>query len=129
MTDFADSLTLLAVNRFLLIVLMFSFFSSIAVGEEACCSIFEDSGFSSSIDNSMAESGDADLHFCEEGTDSSNSHGDHFHFCVGCSHVPFLQTQTFTLGDYSMLTNPLSSKYHFFITSLYIDGPFQPPKA
>lgn len=91
--------------------------------------MFEDSGFSASVENSANEGQLIDLHICEEGADSSNSHGDHFHVCIGCSHVPFLQVQMVALDDAEILTKPHPMSYLFFLTSLYIDGPFQPPKA
>ena len=104
-----------------------SLFSSISLGEEACCSIFEEAQVSlSSHHDSIVEAGQ---HFCEQESDSSTSHEEHFHFCVGCSHTPFIETGEVSLFDYFEERPITSLDYTFFVSSHYLDGPFQPPRA
>ena len=108
----------------MIIFLTVSLLSSIALGEEACCSLFENDEVSSSADQKAdAHLGD---HFCEEGSKPSSSHDEHFHFCVGCSHTPFVESHPISLFDH-LEEQPINSlDYTFFVSSHYPDGPFQP---
>ena len=111
---------------FLTLFLLFSFFTSIAGGEEACCSVFEGSGYSASIEK--VDSHDS-LHFCEGDSEPSDAHDNHFHFCVGCSHTPFLKSESSMDLDLKPVLKPKSTDIRLFVSNPFLDGPFQPPKA
>ena len=111
------------------VVLLFSFVSSIAVSEDACCSIFGDYGTSSSVEKTESGVGVLGMHVCENGKDTSDTHGDHFHFCVGCSHSPFVKNESLSLREVNQPSRIKRSELFVYIENPYLDGPFQPPRA